>query len=156
VGVSGGGDNWDLRPVQHEDGVVGCHKGQFEAFNVRNAQPGTHYYYERNHPGKILRRLNQGYRVLSDQDPEAWGADNLPEEYRSSVDTARAFGDVVAMATPMENYRKIRKDKVRLAEIARDGAEADFLGKGQQVEGRLGDLAGSQSLYYKRPNHGSG
>ncbi len=154
MGISGGGSNWDLRPVQHMDGILGSHKGTMEALNIRGAKPGTHYYYERNHPGRILRRLNMGYRVLTDNDQEGWGVTNLPEEFKNSaVDTARAYGDVVAMATPMENYRKIRKEKDRLAELAREGGAGDYLGKSSQIEGRLGGSVGSNPLYYKRPNH---
>ncbi len=155
MGLSGGGDHWELRPVQHDDNVVGSHKGAMEALNITGAQPDTHYYYERNHPGRIVRKLNQGYRILTENDKEGWGVSNLPEEYHSAVDTVRAYGDVVAMSCPTETYRKIRAEKQRLAKIAREGPDNDYLGKGEAVAGRLGDIAGASPLYYKRPNHGS-
>ncbi len=146
MALSGGGDRRLLRPVEHNEGVRGSHRGDSEALNVKNAQPGFHYRYD---PERRLRkRINEGYEIVTDG-PESWGAD-LPAGVAKQLDNIRAFKDVILLRIPIEKYREKRKKLREKATLAREGVEASYLDKGEAIRDQVG---ATEDVYYRRGNH---
>lgn len=158
--ATGAGDYRDyLRPtnVGPTDGThtVGCYRGAFAALNVRNPQPGVRYAYESLSRGgaKILSRLNRGYELVRDTDPEQWGG-TLPITAQGQNGTIRAFGDVALVRIRLERYAAEQADKALRAKVALQATEADYRERGQNLANRLGALAPSDNdLYFARPGH---
>jgi hypothetical protein len=136
------------------DEAIGTHRGNSEALNIRNPQPGFHYYYERSKPANILRRLNEKWEFVKDTDPEQWGA-QLPPEVGQALDGLKAYGDVVLMRIHEDNYRVLRDQKALLAKASREGTTDDWTNKGHQQASKLGDRAPSDDMYYARRGHGN-
>jgi len=154
MGVSGGGDRKDLRPHEpNRQKAKGTFRGSFEALNVRNAQPGFNYYYERRKPGEVLRRMNEGFEVVQAGDPEGWGAD-VPAAVGEMLDGVKAYGDLVLMRIREDKYRMMKEQKAALARAAIDGSTAEYLRKGHQRAQQLGRSRPKDDLYYKGPGHG--
>jgi hypothetical protein len=143
MSVGGGSDRSWLKPRQSS-----------EALNVRNPQPGFHYYYCRRDPSSVQRKLNQKWQVVTSDMPEKWGAE-LPDNIQQELDGVRAFKDVMLLRIKDEDYRLIQEEKQRRAAVARDGATEEYLEKGRQRAAQLGNLAPEDDLYYKKGYHGS-
>ena len=155
MSIEGGGDRKDLRPQEpNNPKVKGSHRGPFEALNVRNPQPDYHYYYERRKPGNVLKRLNEGWEVVQDSDPEQWGAD-MPPEVGKMLDGVKAFGDVILMRMRGDKFREFRAQREALAKAARDGSTSDYLSKGHQRAQQLGSSRPKKDLYFQGSDHGT-
>jgi hypothetical protein len=122
--------------------------------NVRNAQPGFVYYYERRKPGNVLKRMNEGWKPVGKADPEQWGAE-MPAEVGEMLDGVKAFGDLVLMKIREDKYARIKAEKEARAKAARDGSAAEFLSKGHQRALQLGKSRPKDDLYFKGPGHGT-
>jgi hypothetical protein len=123
-----------------------------EALNVKNAQPGMHYYYERAKPSDVQRRLNEGWEPVTSSDPEQWGAE-LPEDVQRQLDGVKAFGDVMLFKISTDRYRLLQDQWIQEAKDRRDGPEVSYQTKGEERAGELGAAAPEGDLYYQRPNH---
>ncbi len=151
MAIEGGGNRDWLRP-HNPDGegkLLGSHRGNGEAFNIPNPQPGVHYMHGRRDRKYIQRKVNQGYRVITGDDPEAQpvGFDiDIPE-----LDGVKAYGDTIAMKIPEDKWREIQAEKHRKAEYQRTGATDEYLDKGAKLaESTMSD----DELYYKMKRHG--
>jgi len=149
-----GGENLEwLKPLAaNRENEVGSHVGKSRALNVRNPQPGYHYYNEHRVPGSIQKRLNEGWRPISSHDPESWGVDlsevdgvKFPE-----LDGLQAFGDVICMKIPIEKYRALKEERARQAKVLREGTTEEYLTKGQTLAAQVGS---EDDLYYAARHH---
>lgn len=153
--IGGGIDRDHLRPSNvNKSNTIGDHRGQFEALNVRNPQPGFRYMYENIKSGggsRVLSRMNQGYQLVREGDPEQWGG-VLPVNAGGTPDKLHAFGDVALMRIPISLYTKLQDEERRLTLAAANQAEDSFRDKGETMKSRLGSRA-PQDLYYARQDH---
>ena len=150
--LSGGGDRSLLRPVEHTQGELGNHKGPNGHLNVRNPQPGFNYHWIVRRRNRVARRAAQGYEMVTADHPEEFG-DDLNPDIQRSIDSVKESQDVVLMRIPVEKKLEINREKRRQANLALKGAEEDYLDRGERASDRLGDVAPSDSLYYKRSSH---
>lgn len=154
--IQGGRPLRFIRPnLPDDEETLGCHRGSFEALNVRNPQRGVRYFYQRKDPSCILRSLNKGAKVVTSDDPEGWGAD-LPESVGLQLDGVHAFHDVVLMKIPLDKYRQLKAERL---ERRRAALEANYLAFKERERERLQSLHYHQrpdgrELYYKHSSHG--
>jgi hypothetical protein len=142
-------------PVDPGSDVLGDHRGNTEALNIRNARPGFHYYYGLNNPNQALRLLEQGFELVGADDPEQFGA-QFPEAVGTPLDGLRAFNDVVLMRIPLDKYRLLRAERAENARAAREAPTQAFLSRGQEMNRILGSKAPKDGdSYYKIPGHGN-
>lgn len=156
--LKGGGDHWDLRPVEATEGeVLGTHKGPYEALNVRNAQPGWHYrYVSTKRDGSFIQKaLNEGYEFVMDDDPEKWGVPHqeMPQRVQAAMDGIRAFGDVALMRTPLENWDKLRKQKEEVWLAQQGTADEAFLNAGEENAAMAGGATKGRPLHFRTADH---
>ena len=104
--INAGGDRKDLRPLDQSGQTLGTHRGNYEALNVRNPQPGYRYCWARSKQGSLYKKLNQGWEFVRAQDPEHLGisTEGLPVDIQTSLDSLKPFGDVVLMRQSEEKY----------------------------------------------------
>ena len=155
--ISGGGDRKDLRPLDQSGQTMGTHRGNYEALNVRNVQPGFRYCWARKKQGAMYKKLNQGWEFVRKDDPENLGieAEGLPVGIQEGLDSLQPFGDVVLMRQSGEKYAEQLKLQQELAKAAREGAESQFLAKGEIRAGEAGVAAGDAPLHFARKQHGT-
>jgi hypothetical protein len=152
--IGSGEDLKWIKPVTPEADVAGDHRGRFEGLNVRSPQPGWHYYWERRQASDILRRTMDGFVVVQGDDPEKFGA-KLPEGIGLPQDGVRAYGDVVLMKCPEDQYRELQAERLANAKAAREATTTAFLEKGHDVEQELGPhRTQGREPYYKNIGHG--
>ncbi len=134
---------------------LGNHRGPNEALNVIGAVPGFHYYYEARKGSNVLRRVSQGYEVVTAEMPERFGA-HLPDPVSKQLDGITAFSDVILMRIPIEKYKKIRAAQDQEARERFEASTSTYLDQGQDQTARLGHRApkGGNDVYFKRPDHG--
>ena len=150
--LSGGGDRSLLRSVQHKPGTIGNHRGASAHLNVHNAQPGFTYHWIVRRRNRISRRSAMGYELVTADDPEEFG-DDLDPDIQRSLDSSLEAQDVVLMRIPVKKKLERDRENRRAALRALKGAEADYLDRGERARDMLGNLAPSDSLYYKRSSH---
>jgi hypothetical protein len=153
--VSGGGDRKDLRPLDQSGQTIGSHRGVYEALNIRNPQPGFRYLWASRKQGSLYKKLNQGCRFVKQGDPEAGNFDfeGLPEGLREGLDSLQPFGDVVLMKQSEKDFQKQVSLRNELARAAREGAEAQFMAKGEDRASEVGGADEGRPLYYARKHH---
>lgn len=138
MGLSGGGDRSELRPLRRDGSVdhdlagrhiVGNHKGQFGAFNIVDPRHGTvHQFGTRR---DVLSARQRGWWVA---DPEADGkpAYMLAGNYVSDLPSPQVAGDTmypeyIHLVTSEENFRRLMDEQqARNLEAMRSGG-SDFL-----------------------------
>jgi hypothetical protein len=82
--------------------------GHFDAFEIRNRQPGYKYRFVNMNERNLSSKRRQGYEVVQDNDPEKLHiTDSTPLKAGASIDTTRRFNDVVLMRIPNEKFEKI-------------------------------------------------
>ena len=140
MGISGGGDRSELRPLRpdgnldHELGgrtIVGNHKGQFAGFNIVDPRPGTvHQFGTRR---DILGARQRGWWVA---DPEVDGrpAYMIAGDYVSDLPTPQSHGETVYpeyihLVTSEENYRRLMEEHIRASRESLSPAGLDFLSR---------------------------
>lgn len=157
MSIQPGADHSWTRPIDpHEDEVLGCHRGVSEGLNIRNPQPGFHYYYIRAEPNMARRYINMGYEVVTSEYPEQPGIKALPQAVQSMMDGERAFKDVMLVRIPVEIYREHQAEKRRRAEASLRSASDAFQAKGERAAEALGRGAGKhENVYYQTRDHGS-
>lgn len=121
MGIRGGSDRSDLRPlkpdgnVQHDlDAVVvGNHKGQFGGFNIVNPRPGTVHQFGTKRD--VLAARGRGWWVA---DPERDGrpAYDLMMQHASDSGTpidssGGLYPEYVHLVTSEENYRRLVQEQ---------------------------------------------
>ena len=158
MAIRGGGDRRELRPLQTDAGVLGNHKGAYEALNIKNAQPDEHYKYVRLSDSAIQTALNLGYRFVMDDDPEDWGVSKaeMPMRVQGALDSRKAFQDVVLMKIKLDKYVELRNEHDARSRAALDGAEAAYLNAGEDNAAAIGAAAGENPLHYSRKTHRTG
>ena len=154
--INAGGDRKDLRPLDQSGQTLGTHRGNYEALNVRDPQPGYRYCWARSKQGSLYKKLNQGWEFVRAQDPEHLGisTEGLPVDIQTSLDSLKPFGDVVLMRQSEEKYAEQQKLSQALAKAAREGAESQFMAKGEDRASEVGSASGSEPLYFARKQHG--
>jgi len=122
MGMSGGGDRSNLRPLRRDGNidhsipnqrVVGNHKGQFSGFNIVNPRPGTvHQHGTRR---DILAARQRGWWIA---DPEVDGrmASEVLSEYMSDVPTPidsseSLYPEYIHLVTSEENFRRLMEEQ---------------------------------------------
>ena len=142
------------RRYSESDGLweVGSHTGHAAALNIRNPQPGWHYYHVKRDRASIQRFMNMGYKPLRSDDPEMRGAIEFNAENVPELDGLQAYKDVVAMKIPEDLYRTLLEEKARKAAIQREGTADAHVSKGQNLAARAG--ANRDDLYYASKHHG--
>ena len=147
--MEGGGNRFSLRPHIADDGeILGTHRGNSEAMNIKNPQPGWHYYHPRRDASAVQRKLNEGWRPITSTDPEKWGVDHhadIPE-----MDGLQAFKDVIAMKIPEAKYRVMMAEKARLARLHLESPTEEYLEKGMQLTAQTHS---EDELYFKGRQH---
>lgn len=134
MGVQGGGDRSELRPLRPDGNidhdlsgrhVVGNHKGQFAAYNIVDPRPGTVHQF--GNPQDVLGALGRGWWVA---DPEVDGcpAYAVMDQYLSDhgIQGVRgeAFKGMVHLVTSEQNYRRLREEhEERSRDALRTGQE---------------------------------
>lgn len=157
MSLQGGPSFHDLEPLlidRDELGrptSVGCHRGAYEALNVRNAQPGMIYYYAARRRG-VLRFLNRGWEVVLDSDPERWGAE-LPDKVQAQLGGEKAFQDVVLVRAPEDLVRAENDEKAAQARAALNGSEQAYFDQGRRVASMIRGGSG-KDIYYATREHG--
>lgn len=152
------GDNFSwFKPVNHEDSdTIGSYVGDYEALNIRGAQPDYHYYYQRfskNRSDAVLRFRNKGWSVVGPDDPEKFGSDLIDWHTQVPLGTERAYGDVILMKIPLALYRKQQEERqAQVTETIQDFG-ARFTELGEERAANLKHRPQGQ-LYYARPDHG--
>lgn len=136
------------RPMQ-----IGCHVGSGTALNVRNPQPGYVYWYERSKPADVLRKMNEGWELVTSEHPEGWGA-QLPAHVQAALGTARAYQDVVLMRAPEEIVAARQQENSEQARLSREGIDRDFEDRGRRLQAALGQRGGARPVYSRHPDHG--
>lgn len=153
MALGGGGDRRDLRPVNHYRNIIGNHKGSSSHMNVENPQPGYSYRYELAKRNKVRQRMHQGWELVNATHQEKWG-DKMDSMGRGTgMDSSMQTADVVLMRIPHDKLRELREEKRRRAELALKGAESDYLDRGERMRDRMGNLAPSDPLHYRRGDH---
>ena len=148
--IEGGHDRSWLRP--HDvvlDQIAGTHRGNSEALNVGNPQPGWHYYYARRDNSFVQRYLNNGWRPVTATDPETWGVshhEDIPE-----LDGLVAFKDVILLKIPEEQWRALQERKAELTRRDMTGPEEEYLRQGDNLTRQTHS---DDDLYYKKSDHG--
>jgi len=122
VGISGGGDRSELRPLRSDGNidhdisdayVVGNHKGQFAGFNVVNPRPGTvHQFGTRR---DILSARQRGWWIA---DPEVDGrpayevmADYVSESGTPVDQSGGLYPEYIHLVTSEDNYRRLMDEQ---------------------------------------------
>ena len=150
--IQGGEDNSWFRPLNPGDKILGAHRGNHSALNIKNPQPGYHYYYIRRHPSDVQRFMNAGWEFLGDEHEEDWGA-KLPDHVQAQLDSVRAYQDVMPVRIRIEKYAEIQRQKQEDARVASAGADDEFLGKGDMQTERMQGASADNPVYYKRKDH---
>jgi hypothetical protein len=133
-------EDW-MRPYSDTDDgygerTLGCHVGNTEALNVRNPQPGMHYYHAPAAKRGTLRGLiNKGYEVVPPESPELVGESRDPR-FGGALDSSQAFGDVILTRIPIEKYRQFVKEEQVAAQYPLSSNNDPFLNGGSDVESR--------------------
>lgn len=139
MGIQGGGDRSELRPLRADGNidhdlsgqhVVGNHKGQYAAYNIVDPRPGTVHQF--GNPSDVLGALGRGWWVA---DPEVDGcpAYAVMDKYLSDHNMPGVRGDafrgMIHLVTSEANYRRLQEEhQDRSREALRGGQE--FLERG--------------------------
>jgi hypothetical protein len=124
LGISGGGDRRELRPLRRDGSLdhdlaghttVGNHKGVYAAFNIVDPRPGTvHQWTTRR---EFLGCKQRGWWKA---DPEVDGraAYELMQEYTSETGTKvdstdSAYSEYIHVVTSEENYRRLTEEHLQ-------------------------------------------
>ena len=154
MSAQGGGNRMHLKPMPSDPAErIGSHMGTTECLNITNPQPGFHYYHARRDASSIQRKLNEGWRPVTGEDPESWGVDltTLDGTKIPELDGLRAFQDVILVKIPEDKYAALQVEKERRAKVQRTGTTEEYLSKGQELASRIG--SSEDELYYARRNH---
>jgi len=148
-----------LRPLNHlGSDVLGSHRGQHEALNIRNAQPGFHYYWARRKASDVQRFLNAGWLVVGadPNDKEQYGADLLPR-IQEGLDGTKPYQDVILLKIPVSKYKQILAQREADNKAAIGASSAAFEERGRELAISLGTSDG-RPIYAKnirRTGHGT-
>jgi hypothetical protein len=150
-----GGTNLEwTRPLQKDDEVLGGHRGHHSALNIRNPEPGFQYYYARADANQILRFRQQGWEVVTNEDPEQWGAD-LPENIQRQLDSVKAYQDVILLKIPLESYKRNKASLRELAQASSGRTTSEYLDRNAERQEQLSGASESRPVYHKRADHGT-
>ena len=148
-------EDW-MRPYSDADDgygerIIGHHVGNTEALNVRNPQPGMHYYHGPTAKRGLLRGLiNKGFEVVPPESPELIGDSHDPR-FGGSLDSSQQFGDVTLMRIPIEKYRRFMEEEKVAAEYPLSNNSDQFLSGTSDAESRYGRPG--HPTRYKLPQH---
>lgn len=130
MGISGGGDRSELRPLRPDgnldhdlpDQIVGNHKGQYGYFNWKNLPPGLVVQWTTDH--EFLGCIQRGWRPA---DPETDGSpcNELMRHYTS--ETHNPFPGYRPVVTTVENFRRLQEEKARESRAKVSDASLGFL-----------------------------
>lgn len=144
---------WCKPTNPHKSESLGNHKGDFEALNIKNPQPGMHYFWAKKTASSVRRFMRYGFEVVQAEDPEEFGA-RLPEKVGALLDGATAYSDVVLMRIPLERYRQFRNQRKQLVEAKREASTQAYLAAGKERERELGHRAPRRGpTYHKLVSH---
>lgn len=151
---SGGDLSW-LKPLSPDgnlsDDALGCHRGDFEIMNVRNAQPGFTYGYARATRGRVRHFQRKCYKVVSHEDPERMGDAEDPNYAAAGLDSTQDFDDVVLMKCPTERVRERQRERIQRTEASLKGVTAEYLDGAGEVGGNY--HSSQRPIRYKAPHH---
>lgn len=113
MGISGGGDRSELRPLKQDgnvdhdlpDIVVGNHKGQYGYFNIINPKPGTVHQWTTD--DEFLGCMQRGWWPAGPDDGSP--ANALMQMYSS--ETGNPFPGYRHVVTSEANYRKLQEER---------------------------------------------
>src|SRR5271166_4956191 len=136
VSVGGGHDRSWYRPLNpegqadHDPTTIGSFTGAFEALNIRHAQPGRQYYYERKNANALQAARNNGWRRVRPEDPERMGSVEDDMDRGSPMDSGvgTAFDDIVMMKIPIEKHRALKPQEEAENRARLEGATQSYLG----------------------------
>lgn len=154
MGISGGGDRSELRPLRADGNidhdlsgrhVVGNHKGQYAAYNIVDPRPGTVHQF--GNPSDVLGALGRGWWVA---DPEVDGvpAYAIMDQYLSDHGMnggikGEAFRGMVHLVTSEQNYRRLQEEHAKRSRDALTGGD-EFLERGSMDDYNGGRRAPSR------------
>jgi hypothetical protein len=148
------GDDFSwFKPVDLSGETIGSYIGDHEALNLSGAQPGFHYYYQRNKTDAIIRYLNKGWSVVGPDDPEKFGSGRVSWKVQTTLGTDRAYQDVVLMKIPLELYRQQQETLKELNESAINDHGPRFTELGAERAQQLRSKPKGM-LYYMGRDHG--
>lgn len=106
-------------------------KKLYDPFEVKNKQPGRHYRLLNKNSRNLDRKLDEGYTIVGDNDPEKLA--NLSESNKmkkgTDLDTTQRFGDTVLAWIPeekiVEKRKQNRKAIERLSATSKQALEKD-------------------------------
>lgn len=151
-----------VRPVQpvHEDPhqrtEIGAHRQATAALNVRNPQPGRHYFWANADNANSIRRAQvRGFQFVTRDEPEGEGYDDfLPPDRTRNQDQFIRFNGLVLMWCPIDVIRQRREERVRANMERMHQPTRDWHDWGRQVDDGLGGRASRKGSYYEGPDHG--
>ena len=144
----------DLNPDGNLQGseAMGCHRGDYEFYNVINPQPGMKYYHGLRTESGIRRGALRGWSVVPPDDPARMGNRVDPNFQAAGLDGYQTAGETVLMHMPEERYRQLcalreaANERMR-QDNARGFTESDTA---QSLQERY-----KQAVYFKAPGHGA-
>ncbi len=153
--ITAGDEHALMRPLDPEGnytpGSRGCHKGHMESLNVKNPQPGYHYYYIRTDSSSLDRAETRGWELVKLSDPERMGEEKRADRVAAGLDTSLRRNDIVLCRMPEPRYREMRERMNQLAEGTRDDGSSEYLERGRSLQERVG---AREPLYFKSAGHG--
>lgn len=134
--------------------TIGCHKGRFRGFNIRNPEPNYVYKWINNRPEEILQAQQEGRQIIGHDDQEASALEDLLGLEPTPLDGSCMFAGMIAVKTPIEVVRRQREQRERLHKARfKDGSsEREYFDGATEEEIRLG---GDQGLRMMRRDHGT-
>jgi hypothetical protein len=160
--LGGGADRSWLEPLTLEgnkrtdnpelEGMVGCHTGRYIGLNIKGAQPGFEYIWERNDAPSMMQAQQKGGQVVKDGDPEmsAFRAVGYEDSNFTPPDSREVYKDVVLVRYPSERIRAIREQEQRKAKaMMREGAR-DYADRADAFET---ELSGGRPTRFRRDDH---
>lgn len=168
--IEGGDDLRSLRPPDPSDwavqydpygpgSTIGNHRGSYEALNVGNPRPNARYYWatdDSRNQSEILRKLNSGWEIVQNDDPELFGAKRLPEGVQKWTGGPRAFQDVILMRINQSEYDRQQAERLAVYRERFRGiiAGEELLEKGEALASQMRGNTSGAPIYVRRPSHG--
>jgi hypothetical protein len=90
-----------------------------------------------------------GWQIVSKQDPERLGEEEMPDLVAAGLDASLMRNDIVLCRMPDARYRERRKQLDQLSEGQRTDSAAEYLEKGRPLQ----EIYGEQ-VYFKAAGHG--